>query len=143
MFVKLSELGLAALSNLLGLVDVMCLIKSPSSSSQRSLTSFKISQIPKSHDNLKGPCTSTSCLYCLQSLLPSSLPGNSHSPLKKHLSHGTSPDTASCRQSSGFNGTATIKIFIYYSAYKIVTICLNEFSIRVWMLFTHLSAQSF
>ena len=39
----------------------------------------------KFHDSLKGHYISTSCLYCLQSLLPRS----SHSPLKTQLNHDT------------------------------------------------------
>lgn len=38
----------------------------------------------------------------------------------------------------GFNGTMKIRIFIYFNTYKIVTSCINEFSIRLWILFTHL-----
>ena len=90
----------------------MCSIKSPNSLSQRFLTSF-IPDSKKFHDNLKGPYTSTSCLYCLQSLLP----GSSHSPLKTQLNHDTlkiSHDTASCRQSLGFSDTTTIRILIYF-----------------------------
>lgn len=133
------NLSLTALSNFPGLVDATCLIKfdykgtwTYGSLSHRYLTSFKISW------QLTKALYQQSCLRCLQILLSSPPPANSHPPLKKQLSHCTL-SWHCIMQTSLLASMAPWKLkYLSISTHKIITICINKFSISLQILFIHL-----
>lgn len=138
-----SELSLTALSNLLGLEDVMCLIKSPSSLTQRPLTSFQISQDPKRSWQLKRALlqhtlsalpTNPAALFstCTLPFSPEATAELLHPLLTLHHAD----------KAPGFNGTMKIRIFIYFNTYETVTICINEFSVKFWICILILEPKS-